>query len=98
MGARRRIHRHLRGWRVSAEILPAEAANRFETGELCGSVFWALLSQRLHLLDPEQEKYVTEIEKSIYNVGIANQVDHARHYVPRRLTGRKGDVASGPLR
>ena len=39
-----------------------------ETGELCGSSFWAKLSQRLHLLDPDQEKYVTEIEKSIYNV------------------------------
>lgn len=44
------------------------------TGELCGSVFWALLNQRFHLLNPEEEKYVTEIEKSIYNVVIANQV------------------------
>jgi DUF1680 family protein len=31
------------------------------------------LSQRFHLLDPENEKYVTEIEKSIYNVAMANQ-------------------------
>ena len=45
-----------------------------ETGELCGSVFWAYLNQRLHLLNPEEEKYVTEIEKSIYNILIANQV------------------------
>jgi len=44
------------------------------TGELCGSVFWAFLNQRFHLLNPEEEKYVTEIEKSIYNVVIANQV------------------------
>ncbi len=44
------------------------------TGELCGSVFWAFLNQRFHLLSPEQEIYVTEIEKSIYNVLIANQV------------------------
>ncbi len=44
-----------------------------ETGELCGSVFWALLSQRLHFLYPDQEKYVTEIEKSIYNNALANQ-------------------------
>ncbi len=43
------------------------------TGELCGSVFWAFLNQRFHLLDPDQEKYVGEIEKSIYNVLIANQ-------------------------
>ncbi|MCX6895465.1 MAG: glycoside hydrolase family 127 protein, partial [Verrucomicrobia bacterium] len=38
------------------------------TGELCGSVFWARFSQRFHLLYPDQEKYVGEIEKSIYNV------------------------------
>ena len=44
------------------------------TGELCGSVFWAFLNQRFHLLDPEEEKYVAEIEKSIYNNLIANQV------------------------
>jgi DUF1680 family protein len=31
------------------------------------------LNQRFHLLYPEQEKYVNEIEKSIYNVAIANQ-------------------------
>jgi len=45
------------------------------TGELCGSVFWAFLNQRFHLLNPEEEKYVAEIEKSIYNNLIANQVD-----------------------
>jgi DUF1680 family protein len=44
------------------------------TGELCGSVFWAFLNQRFHLLNPEEEKYVGEIEKSIYNNLIANQV------------------------
>jgi hypothetical protein len=44
-----------------------------ELEELCGNVFWAFLSQRFHLLDPENEKYVAEIEKSIYNVALANQ-------------------------
>ena len=44
-----------------------------ELEELCGNSFWAFLSQRLHLLDPENEKYVAEIEKSIYNVAMANQ-------------------------
>jgi DUF1680 family protein len=44
-----------------------------ELEELCGNAFWAFLSQRFHLLDPENEKYVTEIEKSIYNVALANQ-------------------------
>jgi uncharacterized protein len=42
-------------------------------GELCGSVFWTFFNQRFHLLYPDQEKYVAEIEKSIYNVAIANQ-------------------------
>jgi len=43
-------------------------------GETCGSAFWALLNQRLHTLHPENERYVAEIEKSIYNVLIANLV------------------------
>ena len=41
------------------------------TGELCGSVFWAKLNQRLHWLEPENETYVAEIERSIINVGLA---------------------------
>ncbi len=53
---------------------PGSYALRRGTGELCGSVFWVRLNQRLHLLYPEQERYVTEIEKSIYNAAIANQV------------------------
>jgi DUF1680 family protein len=44
-----------------------------ELEELCGNSFWTFLSQRFYVLDPENEKYVTEIEKSIYNVGMANQ-------------------------
>ncbi len=46
---------------------------RQETGELCGNSFWIKLNQRFHLLFPEEERYVSEIEKSIYNVAIANQ-------------------------
>jgi DUF1680 family protein len=46
---------------------------RQKLGELCGSSFWVFLSQRLQLLDPENERYAAEIEKSIYNVGIASQ-------------------------
>lgn len=42
-------------------------------GELCGSSFWVFLSQRFHLLYPEEERYAAEIEKSIYNIGMANQ-------------------------
>ena len=46
---------------------------RQKLGELCGNSFWVFLSQRLQQLHPEDERYATEIEKSIYNVGIANQ-------------------------
>ncbi|MCL2880420.1 MAG: glycoside hydrolase family 127 protein, partial [Treponema sp.] len=41
--------------------------------ELCCTSFWILLNQRLHRLFPDKEEYVMEIEKSLYNVAIANQ-------------------------
>jgi uncharacterized protein len=44
-----------------------------ELGELCGSSFWSFLSQRFQLMSPDEERYATEIEKSIYNVAMANQ-------------------------
>jgi DUF1680 family protein len=44
-----------------------------QTGETCCSSFWIRYNQRFHLLRPNQEKYVNEIEKSIYNVIIADQ-------------------------
>lgn len=43
------------------------------TGENCGSVFWIKFNQRFHKLFPDDEKYVTEIERSIYNIGVAQQ-------------------------
>jgi hypothetical protein len=46
---------------------------RRTTGELCGNVFWAYLNQQLRLLNPDEEKYVNEIEKSIYNAVAPNQ-------------------------
>jgi DUF1680 family protein len=63
-----------------------------ETGETCGSVFWARFNQRFHLLYPEQEKYVNEIEKSIYNVALANQVESHGFIYHARLVGQKGDL------
>lgn len=43
------------------------------TGETCGSSFWTRINQRLHRLFPDVETYVAEIERSIYNVALANQ-------------------------
>jgi DUF1680 family protein len=60
------------------------------TGELCGSVFWVRYNQRFHLLSPDEEKYVNEIEKSIYNVGLADQVGTSIHY-HTHLVGKKYD-------
>ena len=41
--------------------------------ELCCTAYWMYLNQRLHRLFPEDEQYVAEIEKSIYNVILADQ-------------------------
>jgi DUF1680 family protein len=41
--------------------------------ELCCTSFWILLNQRLHRLFPDKEEYVAEMERSLYNVAIANQ-------------------------
>jgi DUF1680 family protein len=63
-----------------------------ETGETCGSVFWTRLNQRFHLMFPEEEKFVSEIEKSIYNVGMANQIGNHGIIYHARLVGQKGDL------
>ena len=39
------------------------------TGELCGSVFWTLLNQRLHRLHPDNETFVAEMERSVSVAG-----------------------------
>jgi uncharacterized protein len=56
---------------------PGSYLLRAELEELCGNAFWTFLNQRFHTMDPEQEKYVSEIEKSIYNVALANQAGAA---------------------
>ena len=43
------------------------------TGETCSMVWWAKFNHKLHQLFPADERYVAEIEKVIYNVGLANQ-------------------------
>jgi len=47
---------------------------RGHTGETCNNVVWLKFNQKLQQLYPEQEKYTAEIEKSIYNDGLAAQV------------------------
>ena len=62
---------------------------RSRAGEECCAVFWIKLNQRLHLLFPEQEIYVNEIEKSIYNAGIGNQLGSSMVSYSTVLEGKK---------
>jgi hypothetical protein len=58
---------------ASAPSLPLHSypnSNDPPTGELCGSVFWTFLNKRLHQLQPREE-FAAEMERSIFNVGIA---------------------------
>ena len=50
------------------------------TGELCPSAFWVHLNRRLHDLDPDNETFVWEQERSIINVGIAGRADGGVRY------------------
>jgi hypothetical protein len=62
---------------------------RQKLGELCGSSFWVFLSQRFQLLYPDDERFASEIEKSIYNVAIANQDGGAGLRYHTILEGKK---------
>lgn len=52
---------------------PDSQSLTLKLGEFCGNAFWAFLSQRFQMIDPDEERYAAEIEQSIYNVAIANQ-------------------------
>jgi DUF1680 family protein len=47
--------------------------NKKYYNELCCTSFWLYLNQRLHFMFPDEEKYVLEMEQSIYNIAVANQ-------------------------
>jgi len=67
---------------------------RKNTGELCGNVFWIFLNQRFQLLYPNEEKYASEIEKSIYNVALPNQggTKGIRYFA--KLNGHKDEITA----
>lgn len=50
--------------------------------ELCSSAHWLYLNQRYHRLYPQVESYVGEIEKTLYNIIVANQIgqEHIRYH------------------
>ena len=68
---------------------PKSAFLNLRNGENCGSSFWISLNHSLHQLFPMEEKYISEIEKSIYNVLLANQDGTAGIRYHTNLNGRK---------
>ena len=68
---------------------PKSAFLNLRNGENCGSSFWISLNHGLHQLYPTEEKYANEIEKSIYNVLIANQDGTTGIRYHTNLNGRK---------
>jgi DUF1680 family protein len=73
------------------DCLPQSNPLHAKRGETCGNAFWVLLNHRLHLLYPQEEKYIAEIEKSIYNVLLANQAGSEGFRYHTELVGRKGE-------
>ena len=74
-------HRHGRGHYGHAlghhgqhgAAAPGDAwSGKFPTGEFCGAVFWLKLNQRLHRLNPDNESFVLEIEREVFNEGLAH--------------------------
>jgi uncharacterized protein len=58
------------------------------TGEMCSMTWWAKFNYRLHQLFPADDRYMAEVEKVIYNVGLANQMGKAICY-HTHLEGQK---------
>jgi uncharacterized protein len=67
------------------------------SGELCCAVFWVKLNQRLHQLFPDTEAFVNEIEKSIYNAGIGNQIKDSGICYHTVLDVKKDQPVSPPV-
>jgi DUF1680 family protein len=61
------------------------------TGETCSMVWWAKFNHKLHQLFPANERYIAEVEKVIYNVGLANLGRSISYHT--RLEGRKDSPA-----
>ena len=68
---------------------PPDSQNLNDAGELCGSSFWIRVNQRFHWLNPTTEVYTAEIEKSLYNVVLANQFNDTGMVYHAHLTGTK---------
>ncbi len=97
----RKHWQHVGGGIVMCEFLKAtEGCNTLDPrrpyNELCCSSFWLHIFQRLHRLFPDNEYYVSEIEKSLYNVAFADQDGESsiRYFAVLEGTKVKGQVNS----
>ncbi len=62
------------------------------TGETCNDVWWLLLNHRLSQMFPWEEKYIREVEESLYNVLIPAQTGDLGIRYHAYLHGIKDDV------
>lgn len=76
---------------------PPDSQHLNSAGELCGSSFWIRVNQRFHWLFPTKEVYVSEIEKSLYNVVMGNQVNDTGLIYHAYLTGTKDFNPDGQM-
>ena len=65
-------HAHAHGHAHHGRALQKDWGNH-PTGEFCGAVFWLKINQRLHRLYPENETFVLEMEREVYNEGLTHQ-------------------------
>ena len=89
-----RYYRHIGGTMAICEEPPGAyppQSYRLDrhTGETCGNVFWTNINHCLLQLFPEQERYASEIEQSIYNVIMAAQDSHGSIRYHNHLHGKK---------
>jgi hypothetical protein len=64
------------------------------TGETCGGVFWAWVNERLAQLYPGEEKYIAQIEETIYNTlcNCRDERGYTRYHI--HLHGKKDGAAN----
>ena len=65
-------HTHTHEHAHSGRALQNDWGNH-PTGEFCGAVFWLKINQRLHRLYPDNETFVLEIEREVFNEGLTHQ-------------------------
>jgi DUF1680 family protein len=66
-------------------------------GELCGSVFWVWLNQKLLYLYPEEEQYAGEIEETLINTILPCRTEKGHTKLTNPLCGKTGEWALGNI-